>query len=116
LGGTGVTIVLILIRMLQHLEIGRYGESVSEIDPTWAILAGLFLAAFFGWRRSTPLENIWQRGVIGVLSAVGAFILAVLAVPVWHFFQFTGLILLAGLCLMLGLAGNRWAVRGGNPT
>lgn len=112
LGGAAVTLVLILIRLLQHTEVGRYGESVSEIDPTWALLAAIVVGAFFGWRRSVPLESPWQRGVITTLSVFGALFLAILAAPIWHFLQLPGLIILFVACLGLGVAGSRWAVSG----
>lgn len=112
LGGAAVTVVLLLIRILQGMEIGRYGESVSAIDPTWALLAAIVVGAFFGWRRSLPLESAWQRGVITTLSVFGALFLAILAAPIWHFLHFAGLALLLALCLALGIAGSRWAVSG----
>lgn len=112
LGGAAVTLLLILIRVLQVTEVGRYGESVSEIDPTWALVAAIVVGAFFGWRRSVPLESSWQRGVISTLSVVGALFLAILAAPIWHFLQFTGLIILFAVCLALGVAGSRWSVAG----
>lgn len=104
--------MLIVIRALQRVEFGRYGEGVSEIDPLWAMLAGFALAVFFGWRRSRPLNNGWQRGVISVLSVFGAFFLAILAAPAWHYLHFSGLVCLALASLALGVAGSRWAVRG----
>ena len=112
LGGAAVTLVLILIRFLQRLEVGRYGESVSDIDPTWGLVAAIVVGAFFGWRRSQPLENPWQRGVISTLSVFGALFLAILAAPIWHFLHFAGLVGLFVLCLGLGVAGSRWAVSG----
>ena len=113
LGGAAVTLVLILIRFLQRHEIGRYGESVSDIDPTWALLAAIVVGALFGWRRSLPLESPWQRGVISTMSVFGALFLAILAAPLWHFLHFGGLVGLLVLCLGLGIAGSRWAVAGG---
>ena len=115
LGGAAVSLVLILIRLLQRLEVGRYGESVSEIDPTWALLAAIVVGAFFGWRRSMPLESPWQRGVISTLSVFGALFLAILAAPIWHFLQFSGLIMLFVACLALGVSGSRWSVSGAGP-
>jgi len=112
LGGAAVTLVLILIRLLQATEVGRYGESVSEIDPTWALIAAIVVGAFFGWRRSMPLESPWQRGVISTLSVFGAMFLAILAAPIWHFLGFAGLIGLFVVCLALGVAGGRWSVAG----
>ena len=112
LGGAAVTFVLIVIRLLQYIEVGRYGESVSEVDPTWALLAAIVVGAFFGWRRSVPLESPWQRGVITTLSVFGALFFAILAAPIWHFLQFIGLLILFGGCLALGVSGSRWSVTG----
>ncbi len=112
LGGAAVTLVLIVIRLLQYIEVGRYGESVSEVDPTWALLAAIVVGAFFGWRRSVPLESPWQRGVISTLSVFGALFLAILAAPIWHFLQFIGLLILFAGCLALGVSGSRWSVSG----
>jgi hypothetical protein len=115
LGGAAVSLVLILIRLLQGIEVGRYGESVSEIDPTWALAAAIVVGAFFGWRRSRPLDSLWQRGVISTLSVFGALFLAILAAPVWHYLHFTGLALLFAACLVLGVSGSRWSVSGAGP-
>lgn len=116
LGGAAVTLVLILIRVLQTMEVGRYGESVSELDPTWALIAAIVVGGFFGWRRSMSLESPWQRGVITTLSVFGALFLAILAAPIWHFLGFTGLIILFVVCLALGVAGGRWSVAGSRGT
>ncbi len=113
LGGAAVTLVLIVIRILQHMEVSRYGESVSDLDPTWALITAIVVGAFFGWRRSLPLENAWQRAVISSLSVFGALFLAILAAPIWHFLRFIGLFILLAACLLLGLSGSRWAVTGG---
>ena len=112
LGGAAVTLVLIVIRLLQYIEVGRYGESVSEVDPTWALLAAIVVGALFGWRRSVPLDSPWQRGVITTLSVFGALFLAILAAPIWHFLQFIGLLILLAGCLALGVSGSRWSVSG----
>jgi hypothetical protein len=115
-GGACLTVVLLLARVLQRSEISRYGESVSEIDPIWGTIGGMLVAVTFSWRRSQGLENIWQRGVISTLSVFGTFFLGILAVPVWHFLQFIGMVLLTGGSFALGVAGSRWAVRGSAPS
>jgi len=112
LGGGCVTLTLLLVRLLQRVEIGRYGESVSEIDPIWGILVGIGVSTLFGWRRSRPLENLWQRGVISVLAVFGALFLALLAAAVWHFLRFFGLVALSAACFGLGVAGSHWALAG----
>jgi hypothetical protein len=116
LGGACVTLILLVARVLQRVELGRYGETVSEIDPIWGILGAIAVSALFGWRRSRPLENLWQRGVISVLSVFGALFLAIAAAPVWHFFRFAGLLVLMIACLAMGIAGSHWAVRGSGET
>ncbi|MGH7569105.1 MAG: hypothetical protein ACREL9_09075 [Gemmatimonadales bacterium] len=115
MGGGVITLTLVAVRAFQFLDLERYGEAMS--DPSFNLLIGLVagvgVAAAFGWRRSLALENDWQRGVIAVLAAVGALLVAfLLAVPLYHFFGVLGL---GGLTLAsfgLGAAGSRWAVKG----
>ena len=81
-------------------------------DPLLAgLLAGVALAAFFGWRRARPLENVWQRGVIGVLSAVGALIVGFLAGLAHYVGGTIGLVVWGCASLALGIAGSRWATK-----
>ena len=114
LGGGVITLALILVRALQRLDVARYGQAVSDASPT--LLAGLFagiaVAAGFGWRRSRALENDWQRGVIGVLSAVGALLVGFLAAPVHLFLGMPGLIAWATASTGFGIAGSVWATKG----
>jgi peptidoglycan/LPS O-acetylase OafA/YrhL len=109
---------LIAVRVAQQLELRRYGEAVSDAsaDLVAALAAGIALGAVFGWRRSRALGNDWQRGVIAVLGAVGALLIAFFfAIPAHHFFGLPGLIVLAALTAALGVAGSRWALRGSGP-
>jgi hypothetical protein len=112
LGGACVTLMLLVIRVVQRVEIGRYGESVSELDPFLFGLVAIALAGVFGWRRSQALENLWQRGVITVLAVFGTLLIAILAVPFWHYLRFPGLVALAAASLILGLTASRWALAG----
>ena len=111
-GGACLTIVLLLARLLQRTEISRYGQSVSEIDPLWGTVGGMVVAVIFSWRRSHSLDNTWQRGVISTMSVFGTFFLGILAVPVWHFLQLVGMVLLTVGSWTLGVAASRWAIRG----
>jgi hypothetical protein len=112
LGGACITLMLLVIRLVQRVEIGRYGESVSQLDPFIFGLIAITLAAVFGWRRSRALENLWQRGVIAGLAVFGTLLIAILAVPVWHYLRFIGLVTLALASLFLGLTASRWAIAG----
>ena len=112
LGGGCINVMLLTIRALQYKEFSRYGDSLSTIDPIYGVAASVIVAVFFGWRRSEPLENGWQQAVIAVLAVFGSLFLGILAVPVWHYLRFGGLIGLSVLCLALGIAGNMWSERG----
>jgi MFS family permease len=112
LGGACITLMLLVIRLVQRVEIGRYGVGVSDVDPFVFGLIAIALAAMFGWRRSHALENLWQRGVITVLAVFGTLLIAILAVPFWHYLRFTGLVVLAVASLLLGLRASRWASAG----
>lgn len=112
LGGGCINLVLLTIRGLQYREFSRYGDSLSTMDPIYGVAASVIVAVFFGWRRSEPLENGWQQAVIAVLAVFGSLFLGILAVPVWHYLHFAGLISLALLCLALGVAGSVWSIRG----
>src|SRR3989475_12123894 len=70
-----IVTALVIVRTLErHVSASNYQESGA--DPVLAgTLAGLALGATFGWRRSRWLDNLWQRGVIAVLSALGALLL-----------------------------------------
>lgn len=110
-----IVLSLIVVRAFQRLELARYHEAVSDasLDLIAGLAAGIALSAVFGWRRSQALDDDWQRGVIAVLGAVGALLVAFLfAIPVEHFFGLPGLVMLGLAALGLSLAGSRWATRG----
>jgi uncharacterized membrane protein len=68
------------------------------------------LAAFFGWRRSRAIENVWQRGVIAVLSAVGSLIVGFVAEVAHGLGGIVALTLWGCASLALGIAGSRWVM------
>jgi hypothetical protein len=110
-----IVVSLLLLRGIQQMEIGRFGEALSDLSllPLVGLLAGVAIGALFGWRRSVPLGNLWQRGVIAVLAAVGALLIAFLfAKPAEIFFGFAGLAVLGLAAAAFGVAGSRWALRG----
>ena len=82
----------------------------------YLLAAGLFTAlgigGMCGWSRSYQLENIWQRGVIAVLSAVGAILVGFLAAPLDRFFGIIGMIVWLFANVAFAIAGTRWAIRG----
>lgn len=109
LGGATITLAEIVVRLLQgRLDPGRYQEAA---DPLLAgLLAGLAVAGLFGWRRSQALENLWQRGVIAVLAAVGALLVGFLAAVADRFLKVPGLVVWGALSLAVGVTASRWAI------
>jgi hypothetical protein len=103
------------VRAVQRFDLARYGEALSDasLDLLAGLAAGLFVAVFFAWRRSAPIDNMWQRGVIAVLAAVGALLINFfLSVPADLLLGLAGLALLAAASIAFGLAGGRWASKG----
>jgi len=95
----------------------------GELEPTVyhetggnPLVAGLIAAVGVGgaiaWYRSFSLENIWQRGVIAVLAAVGASLVGFLAALLDRFLGMIGLIIWLLFNIALGIIAARWAIRG----
>lgn len=112
LGGGTIVAGLAIVRSLEHHASAVAYEDVAGDPVIAATLAGLAVAATFGWRRGRPLENLWQRGVIGVLSAVGAVLIGFIAWPVDRLLQIPGLVAWAAASFAIGGAGSTWAVKG----
>ncbi len=112
LGGATITLAQLLVKLLQsRLDPDHYREAAA--DPLLAgLLAGVAVAGVFGWRRSRPLENVWQGGVIGVLAAVGALLVGFLAAVADRLLGFPGLIAWGVLSAVVGMAASRWAIAG----
>lgn len=112
LGGGVITLAQIVVELLQRrLDPASYRDAAP--DPLLAgLLVGVAVAAVFGWRRSRSLDNAWQSGVIGVLSAVGALLVGFLAAVADRFLGLAGLLVWGAASAALGIAGSRWAVRG----
>ena len=114
LGGATITLAQgVVAQLRERLDPSDYGVLG---DPLLVgLLAGVVLAAFFGWRRSSTIENVWQRGVIGVLSAVGALIVGFLAEVAHGLGGIVALTVWGCAALALGIAGSRWATQAGPP-
>ncbi|HTD70510.1 MAG TPA: hypothetical protein VK647_08630 [Gemmatimonadales bacterium] len=112
LGGATITLAQLVVKLLQgRLDPDRYREAAG--DPLLAgLLAGVAVAGLFGWRRSRPLENLWQSGVIGVLAAVAALLVGFLAAVADRLLGFPGLIAWGVLSATAGTAASRWAIAG----
>lgn len=81
------------------------------------LLAGLALgiavAAMSSWRLSRPLDDMWQRGVVSILAVFGALMIVFLfTFPAHQLLGSAGLLILAAVLFVGGMAAGRWAVRG----
>jgi hypothetical protein len=101
---------IVVSQLRQHLEAVAYQQAFP--DPLfYGMIAALVLAVFFGWRRSGAIENIWQRGVVAVLSAVGGLLIGFLGALADRLLGLPGLILWGAAAITVGVAGSRWAIR-----
>ena len=76
------------------------------------VLTALGVGGMCGWYRSYPLDNVWQRGVIAVLAAIGAILIGFLAAPINHFLGVLGMLVWLLLNVAFGILATRWAIRG----
>lgn len=102
---------IVVSQLRRHLEAVAYQQAFP--DPLfYGMLAALVIAVFFGWRRSVPIENVWQRGVVAVLAAVGGLLIGFLGAVADGLLGLPGMILWGAAAVTVGVAGSRWAVRG----
>jgi hypothetical protein len=106
-GSAFMTTSQIVLRLLQE-DFERVGYYVL----TAGFIAAVGIGGAYSWYRSFNLENIWQRGVIAMLAAVGAILVGFLAAPMDRFFGVAGMILWLALNIVFGVACARWAIRG----
>jgi hypothetical protein len=111
-GGACLTAAQIVASMLRgDLEPSGYRETVA--DPLLVgVLAAFAVGIVCGWSRSAALDNIWQRGVIALLAAVGAILSGFLAAPLDRFLGIIGLVVWLLLNVAFGILATRWAIRG----
>jgi hypothetical protein len=115
IGGATIVAALVLVRTLEHhFPAVNYEESAA--DPVLAgTFAGLVVGAAFGWRKSAALDNIAQRGVIGLLAAVGGLLIGFIAWPVHRLLGNGGLAVWAIASFAFGVLASRWAAKGSRP-
>jgi hypothetical protein len=112
LGGATLTLAQGVVAILRERVDPVYYPFVAG-DPLWSgVAAGLALGAFFGWVRSRAIDNIWQRGVIAVLAAVGALLVGFLAALAHGLGGVVALVVWGAASLVLGIVGSQWAVKG----
>jgi hypothetical protein len=116
-GGVGFGSALISTAQIITAILRDYRTTDPVTDPaSKALTAGLLLAigvgGGFAWYRSFPLDNIWQRGVIAILGAVGALLIGFLGAPIYRLINIPGLIAWVLIGVIIGIMGNRWALRG----
>jgi len=112
LGGAAMTVAQGVVSVLRDRVDPAYWRFVGD-DPLWTgVGAGIALGAFFGWVRSHGIDNIWQRGVIGILAAIGALLIGFLAALAHGLGGVIGLSVWGCASLALGILGSRWAVKG----
>jgi hypothetical protein len=111
-GGACLTAAQIVAAILRgDLEPNVYRDTAP--DPLLAgVIAAIGVGGAYGWYRGVALDNIWQRGVIAVLAAIGAVLIGFLAAPLDRFLGLIGLLVWFLLNILLGILATRWAIKG----
>jgi hypothetical protein len=95
------------------LSLGGYRyESTGFYALTAGLVGAIGIGGGCAWYRSFPLDNVWQRGVIAVLAAVGAILVGFLAALVERFFGVLGMAVWLLLSIVLAILATRWAIQG----
>ena len=111
-GGACLTAAQIVASILRG-EVEPSGYRETAADPLLAgLIAAVGVGGACGWYRSFDLDNIWQRGVIALLAAVGAILIGFLAAPLDRFFGVLGMIVWLLLNIAFGILATRWAIKG----
>ena len=112
LGAATLTATQLVIESLRRsLGESAYLKTVHNL-LYFGLLAALAVGVLFAWRRSRPLHDIWQRGVIAILAAFGSWLVGFLAAPLLGLLGLAGPITWLALTAWLGMAGSRWATKG----
>jgi len=106
---TGAQIVAAILR--GELEPAAYRD-VGGNPLLAGLIAAIGVGGAVGWYRSFPLENVWQRGVIAVLAAIGACLVGFLAAIPDRFLGPVGLAVWFLLNVAFAIVATRWAIQG----
>lgn len=106
-GGACLTAAQIVLALNQQ----RF-EVLGYYTLTAGLITAVGVSGTCGWYRSFALENIWQRGVIAVLAAVGAVLTGFFAALLDRFFGVLGMIVWLGVTIAFGIIATRWAIKG----
>jgi len=97
-------------QILVALNEERY--DVSGYVLVAGLLTAMGVGGMCGWYRTYPLDNVWQRGVIAALAAIGALLIGFLAAPIYKFTGVLGMIVWVLLNIAFGILATRWAIKG----
>lgn len=106
-GGACMTAAQIFLALNQQ----RF-EVLGYYTLTAGLITAVGVGGTCGWYRSFALENIWQRGVIAVLAAVGAVLTGFFAALLDRFSGVLGMIVWLACMIAFGIISTRWAIRG----
>jgi hypothetical protein len=106
-GGACMTAAQIFLSLNQQ----RF-EVLGYYTLTAGLITAVGVGGACGWYRSFPLDNIWQRGVIAVLAAVGAVLVGFLAALLDRFFGVIGMSVWLAFNIVVGIVATRWAIKG----
>jgi hypothetical protein len=111
----GLTVITATVLAVDTL---RNGAAPRNLDQSFYLLVGgtllgVLLAAYAAWRLLAPVDSLYRRGGLSIVSAFGTILLMLICIPVHQLLGAAGLLGLLGLSAIAAFVLARQAGRTG---
>ncbi len=112
--------VLVITGTVFVVDALRRGNQPANLDLSFYLLAGgtlagVLAAAYAAWRLLAPVDSVYRRGGLSIVSAFATVLLMLVCIPINQLFGRSGLLLLlatsAALAIILSRQARRWGIR-----
>ena len=102
----GLTVITATVLAVDSL---RNGSAPRNLDQSFYLLVGgtllgVLLAAYAAWRLLAPIDSLYRRGGLSIVSAFGTILLMLICIPVHQLLGAAGLLGLLGVSAVAAFA------------